>query len=240
MVKNENLDICRECGGMCCLKCGCDYSPEDFKDRSYKGLLKELSKGDKSIVAMLKFNKRDDNWYNYEAFLYIRARNTNRDIIDLVSMKTKCSMLTGTGCMYDYEHRPFNGRNLKPMKDKDGYFACSPVVDPKNVLLAWKPYQKGLKRIVLEYTGMGLDKKIKEDVRNLFYDFLCENYVDVSILEKEELRRFIPLLARTFPFGISYPKILPSLFVTVLFARMAPITSLLLFLSVPSTAIVAK
>ena len=38
-VKNENLDICRECGGMCCKKCGCDYAVDDFNDKA-KELLK--------------------------------------------------------------------------------------------------------------------------------------------------------------------------------------------------------
>ena len=33
-VRNENLAICRECGGACCIKCGCDYTVGDFKDRT--------------------------------------------------------------------------------------------------------------------------------------------------------------------------------------------------------------
>ena len=30
--KLEDYDICRECGGKCCIKCGCDYSALDFDD----------------------------------------------------------------------------------------------------------------------------------------------------------------------------------------------------------------
>lgn len=191
--KNENLDMCRQCGGICCLKCGCDYDIKDFKDCSYNTLTKELAKGNISIVCFFKF--RNDN--SYEAILYLRARNSNRDIVDLVSMKTKCSMLGEDGCMYDYKQRPEGGKNLIPRKDIDSM--CMSDRDPKDIVMSWKPYQKTLKRIVLQYTGMNLDKRIRLDVENLFYDFLSENYDGVSELERDELKNFVMLLAGTFP-----------------------------------------
>lgn len=190
---NENKDMCSICGGMCCIKCGCDYSTKDFKDCSYNTLKKELSKGDISIVCFLRF-KEDKK---YEPFLYLRARNTNRDIVDLISMKTKCSMLTDSGCPYDYKHRPSGGKNLIPRKDMDS--PCIPEKNPFEIVMSWKPYQKILKRIVLEYTGMNLEKKIKVDVENLFYDVLTENFDYVSEKEREEIKNFIMLLIGTFP-----------------------------------------
>ena len=190
---NENTEMCSLCGGMCCMKSGCDYSARDFKDCSYNTLTKELSKGNISIVSFLKFKDGND----YEYFLYLRARNTNRDIVDLISMKTKCSMLGDTGCMYDYKHRPEGGRNLIPRKDIDS--PCIPDKDPKDIVLSWKPYQKVLKRIVLEYTGMSVEKKIRIDVENLFYDVWCENFEGVSPIEKEDLKGFVMSLIGTFP-----------------------------------------
>ena len=38
-VKYENKEICKESGGKCCKKCGCDYLPKDFEDLSMNGLL---------------------------------------------------------------------------------------------------------------------------------------------------------------------------------------------------------
>lgn len=43
MNKNEDLSICKECGGYCCKKSGCDYWVDDLKDKSYKGILDLLS-----------------------------------------------------------------------------------------------------------------------------------------------------------------------------------------------------
>lgn len=196
-IKNENIDMCRQCGGICCLKSGCDYSADDFKDCSYEGLLNELSKGDKSIVCFFDFKTDSYGKYFYEPFLYIRARNTNRDIIDLISMKTKCSLLGDNGCKHDYVNRPEGGRNLTPRKDKDS--PCIPIKNPLDIVMSWKPYQKVLKRIIVEYTKMDLKKKISQDVENLFLDILKENYQDVSIIEKHDLKKFVVLLAQTFP-----------------------------------------
>lgn len=190
---NENFDICSMCGGMCCLKSGCDYSAKDFKDCSYNTLTRELAKGNISIVCFLKFKEGHD----YEAFLYLRARNTNRDIIDLVSMKSRCLMLGDNGCMYDYKHRPEGGKNLIPRKDMDS--PCVPDRDPKEIVMSWKPYQKTLKRIVLDYTGISFEKKLRIDVENLFYDILMEKFDYVSPLEREEMKNFVLLLAGTFP-----------------------------------------
>lgn len=197
MVKNENLDICRECGGMCCKKSGCDYSADDFKNCTYDNLIKELRKGDKSIVCMIKFNVDKDGNNSFEPFFYLRARNIDRDIIDLISIKTRCSLLTDTGCSLDYKHRPMGGRNLKPVRASDGL--CRPIIKPLDIVNTWRPYQKILKRIVLNLSGKNFEEKIREDVENLFYDILTENYKDVSVIELKDIKYFAVLLARTFP-----------------------------------------
>ena len=194
--KNENLDICRECGGMCCIKCGCDYAVSDFKDHSYKALLESLSIGDKSIVSMIDFRTLSNGKFIAEPTLYIRARNVNRDIIDLISMKTRCSLLLGDGCSYDYEHRPFGGRNLKPAMYEDG--GCRPIVNPIVYLKEWLPYQKQLGKIVKLYTGKSVIEKISEDVEELFYKCLIKDYVGVSELELIDLNGFV-LLLLTWP-----------------------------------------
>lgn len=195
--KNEDLSICSECGGMCCKKSGCDYSLTDFSDLKYQTMLNELNKGDKSIVAMISFRTLHNGKLIAEPFMYIRARNVNRDIVDLISMKTRCSQLGENGCKYDYEHRPLGGRNLKPSRSKDG--PCRPVISPIWIMETWKPYQKQLSKLVKYYTGMSVDKKIKIDVENLIYDVMMENFEGVLSLELADLKGFVPLLVRAFP-----------------------------------------
>ena len=56
-TKFENKNICRECGGKCCKKCGCDYSTDNFQDLSMKALEEILSEGKISIVAALNIKK---------------------------------------------------------------------------------------------------------------------------------------------------------------------------------------
>ena len=195
-VRNENLDICRECGGACCIKCGCDYAVGDFNEKSYNAFLEALSVGDKSIVAVMNFRELNNGKFIAEPILYIRARNENRDIVDLVSMKTRCSMLSDTGCKYDYEHRPFGGKNLKPVRASEG--KCRPVVSPLLMIEEWIPYQKQLSKIVKRYTGKSVDDKIREDVENLFYRWLIKDFNGVMALEYKDLQGFIPLLKRAY------------------------------------------
>lgn len=193
----EDLDICRKCGGMCCIKCGCDYGAGEFIDKTYNSLLDSLSIGDKSIVATLDFQKVGKDKLVAIPILYIRARNINRDIVDLVSMKTRCSQLGENGCKHDYNSRPLGGRNLMPSLPENG--PCRPIISPIYIINTWMPYQKVLRKIVKHYTGMSVERKIKEDVENLFLDVLMQNFKDISPLELADLQGFVPLLVKAFP-----------------------------------------
>lgn len=196
-VKIEDLDICSECGGMCCIKCGCDYAVSDFKEKTYKGFMESLSDGDKSIVAMINFRTLSNGKFVPESLLYIRARNVGREVIDLVSMKTRCASLLSDGCKHDYEHRPFGGRNLKPVRECDGM--CYTVEDPMLMAKSWEGYQKQLGKIVKFYTGKSVMEKISEDVEELIYKCLISDYEGVSEIELVDLKGFVPLLVRAYP-----------------------------------------
>lgn len=196
-IKNENLSICKMCGGMCCKKSGCDYSALDFKNVTYDNLYSELVKGDKSIVCYMKFKVDSNGVYTYEPFLYLRARNKNREIIDLVSIKTGCASLLPNGCSFSYKDRPSGGKNLKPVKSEDG--SCFPLVNPMEIVGTWKNHQKTLKRLVLEITGLNLDKKIREDVENLFLEIYNSQFEGISPSELEDIKGFSILLAKAFP-----------------------------------------
>ena len=112
-------------------------------------------------------------------------------------MKTRCSQLGEDGCIHNYDERPSGGRNLTPVKRGKG--DCYPIVDPYSIVETWMPYQNQLRKIVKQYTGMSVEKRIRQDAQDLFYDVMSENYQDVSLAEKKELRNFVPLLVNAFP-----------------------------------------
>ena len=190
---NENTEVCKNCGGRCCKKSGCDYWPSDLQDKTYKGILKFLENGKVSIVAMMNFKRINEKLCNFP-FLYLRERNTGRDVVDLLSMKTPCSNLTEHGCSYTYEERPSGGKNLTPSKDG----LCYPKEDNLQKVLEWSPYQKQLEKIVKRYTGLSIDNKIKEDVVTLLTDIKEENFKNVSELEIIDVERMLPMLIECY------------------------------------------
>ena len=193
MEINENKEVCKNCGGRCCKKSGCDYWPSDLPDKTYKGILKFLENGKVSIVAMMNFKRINGKLCNFP-FLYLRERNTGRDVVDLLSMKTPCSNLTEHGCSYTYEERPSGGKNLTPSKDG----LCYPKEDNLQKVLEWSPYQKQLEKIVKRYTGLSIDNKIKEDVVTLLTDIKEENFKNVSELEIIDVKRMLPMLIECY------------------------------------------
>lgn len=190
---NENTEVCKNCGGRCCMKSGCDYWPSDLPDKTYKGILKFLENGKVSIVAMMNFKRINGKLCNFP-FLYLREKNTGRDVVDLLSMKTPCSNLTEHGCSYTYEERPSGGKNLTPSKDG----LCYPKEDNLQKVLEWSPYQKQLEKIVKRYTGLSIDNKIKEDVVTLLTDIKEENFKNVSELEIIDVERMLPMLIECY------------------------------------------
>lgn len=195
MSKYEDKDICSRCGGFCCKKSGCDYSTDNFTDLSINALQEKLAEGNMSIVAMLNFHELSNGKLTVSPFLYLRARNKDRDVVDLLSLKKTCSMLTDTGCSYSLEDRPKGGVNLLPRDPKP----CVPDVDPYEIVKGWERYQKVLQRLVKRITGMSVDAKLREDVINLYVDILEENFDGVSPIEIEDIRGMIFSLIKVYP-----------------------------------------
>ena len=186
----ENLDICKKCGGLCCKKSGCDYLPRDFSDLSFNELYQKLEEGNISIVAMLRFERLSNGKLVVNPFLYLRARNKNREIIDLFSMKTTCSMLQENGCTYSYKDRPSMGKNLVPNSNHK----CYPLENPIQLIEDWSSYQKVLSKIVKRMTGMTVEERLSKDVEQMYIDILQENFKDVSPIELQDIQSMlIPL-----------------------------------------------
>ena len=194
-VIHENLEICKKCGGYCCKKCGCDYAAEDFLEIKMNYLLEKLNEGYISIVSAQNFERLKNGKIVNTPFLYLRARNLNRPVVDLLSMKTTCASLTKTGCKFDYQNRPFGGKNLIPV---DGLH-CYPDKDALNIVKSWSSYQKLLARLVKRLTGKSVEEKLREDVESLFYDLLCNRVEGVLEAELKDIYDMLPILIQTYP-----------------------------------------
>ena len=193
-MEYENKEICAACGGICCKKSGCDYFTTDFEIINKNSMLEVLETGNVSIVSAFIFDTLANGQKKLTPFLYLRARNKNRGIVDLFSMKTQCSMLTESGCSYDLEHRPGGGVNLIPGKE-----VCTHLRDPRNEMLKWKQYQGLLSKLVKRYTGKTVNTVIKENVEEVFYQILTEQFDGVQKEEIKDIKSCIFDLAECFP-----------------------------------------
>lgn len=194
MEKYENKDLCKACGGKCCKKSGCDYSPKDFSDLGINNLLQILAEGKISIVSALSVERLPNNKLYMRPILYLRARNTNRPIVDLFSTKTTCSQLTDIGCSYTYEERPSGGKNLIPSSS-----GCYPAISQLEIVQGWESYQKVLSKLVKRITGNTVEEQLRIDVEKVFYDILTYNFEGVMEVEIRDITSIMPSLAEAFP-----------------------------------------
>lgn len=198
MEKYEDKDICKSCGGLCCKKSGCDYYVSDFPSVTKSEILKALETGNVSIVAAVDIQRINEKLVA-SPILYLRARNKDRDVIDLFSMKRECSMLNDTGCSYDLEHRPSGGASLIPKKNTFGAYNCRPAVDHVEEVKKWMSHQNLLGKIVKRYTGKSVNEVFREDVERVFYEVMTEQFDGVSKLEIYDIVQTLPQLAECFP-----------------------------------------
>lgn len=180
-TKFINEEMCAECKGACCKKGGCQYSTTDFDNLKFEYLLQKLNEGYISIVAAL--DPRTVNGRKIvNTHLYVKSRNEGRPIIDLYSLRTRCSALTDTGCKYDIDSRPSGGINLVPAKDENGR-CCYPETDPMEYIKMWEPHQKVLRRLVKHFTGKSVEYQLREDIYNVFNDLFYQRFEGVSLEE---------------------------------------------------------
>lgn len=193
--KYENTEICKQCGGYCCKKSGCDYFVSDLESMKLEYLESLLNTGRVSVVASFGFERLKSGKLTYKIMLSLRARNKNREAIDLLSFKTTCASLTETGCYYDVNHRPSGGATLIPCND----MLCYSKVDRMAELYKWQSYQTVLAKLVKRITKMSVTTKLKQDVENLLYNILTENFQDVLPEELQDIACMTPLLIECFP-----------------------------------------
>lgn len=148
-AKNVNSKLCAECGGTCCKRCGCEFSPDDFADISFEALKREIEKGYISIEYI------DGEIILEDRGVYIlRARNAQMPIVDLGYKRgTGCILLTEKGCKLDYGHRPSGGKLLIPSNEiisvwGENHRECNSSYGIEECCYEWKPYQKIIMQLI--------------------------------------------------------------------------------------------
>lgn len=141
-VDNVNLDVCQKCCGVCCKRCGCHYSPNDFKEITFNYLQKEIKKGYISIEWI-----DGESFYSPGGVYILRARNTGMKIVDNSIERAPCILLTENGCKLSYEQRPSGGKYLIP-KVKNDTLLCYSKYDIYECCMEWREHQKVLNELV--------------------------------------------------------------------------------------------
>lgn len=140
MYSYENLDICKDCGGKCCRAGSCLYAPEDFP-RLNLDILLDLYQHKKIMFAYV-----DELLGVGEKGWIIRPPMENcPGIAGSILNQGVCSLLTPTGCEFDYYHKPKGGKCLIPEESHNCrinlYGAFSAIRD-------WLPWQDLLRSAI--------------------------------------------------------------------------------------------
>lgn len=110
-------------------------------------------------------------------------------------MKTPCMSLQENGCRFEKTNRPSGGVSFIPKENG----LCEESVSKDEELKKYIPYQKTLQRLVKKFTGMSFEAKLKEDIENLIFDLLSDNFTRVSKIELNEMKNLFPLLIQAYP-----------------------------------------
>ena len=126
-----NPALCEKCGGKCCKRTGCYYSPKDFSEISFETLFKHLCKGYTSIYPI------DGFYTGLQNSLILKVRNVGEPVaIDKNYGYNQCILLGEKGCSLSREKRPRGGRELIPMEN-----GCITGYTFREIVGDWAPYQ---------------------------------------------------------------------------------------------------
>jgi len=139
--KNFKPEICKECGGECCQRCGCEFSPDDFKEISFDFLRQEIEKGYISI----DYIDRDLIYSDFGGYI-LRIRNQDRPIVDTGYLGRKPCILWKKegGCKLDDNNRPSGGKLMEPSRKIDPItreHECPTTYSTRRCVYEWKRYQ---------------------------------------------------------------------------------------------------
>jgi hypothetical protein len=163
--------MCKKCGGACCKECGCVYKPSDLKKMSFTYLKEQLNKGKISISGQVAPITK--NTWTY--LPYLRARNIDSNIVDLIPTGKPCINLTNTGCILAEEERPAFGLSIKPTiiggpcrnNSQDGFEL-------------WLEHSKVLEKLINYYTN--------KDMFNIIINELSKKIITIKYKQKNNIK----------------------------------------------------
>ncbi len=137
----QNAELCAQCGGKCCKRCGCAFSPDDFEDLSFEALKTEIEKGYITIEVV-----DGDQFYIAGFVLMLRVRNVGGLVYEnrlYNRPRGQCILLTEHGCKLDWDHRPSGGKLLIPGEGGN----CQSRYSTERALREWEKHQGVLIRL---------------------------------------------------------------------------------------------
>lgn len=200
--ENVNLfqnELCKHCERekSCCEVSGCMYYVEDFESLKFYYLRNLLEKGNISITSIFDIQKVRQELL-IVPYLYLRTRNVDRNIVDLFSLKNRCSLLTKEGCSLSFEERPLGGVMLIPRKNEFG-LDCVTLNNANEIALEhWKNHQRVLERLVLHFTNRKTEQVIAYDIVKFLLE-TDEKQQKKIPLSEEELEMLKPFQLAKIP-----------------------------------------
>lgn len=155
MEKYIDYEMCKKCGGACCKQNGCVYMPKDFEKMDFSYLRDVLEKGKVSISGQA-INFYGNMWTYIP---YLRARNKDADIVDLITNGGPCINLTENGCCLSEEERPTFGLLVKPTKIGG---PCEKI--NSDSAINWLDYSEVLEKLIKYYTNKDIIDIIVDEI----------------------------------------------------------------------------
>jgi Fe-S-cluster containining protein len=154
---NENLTLCRKCGGACCRTRPGIEAPERFlaTGNMADNLMAALSSGDWVLEIHIglplteetsALPDRMDIITRYPRPATIQEKT--RKSLFAIPGTGDCTFLTDKGCTLPFTERPRLCRSLEP----DSFFDCDSSWKRPDAALAWHPWQSVIEQ-VLVYLG---------------------------------------------------------------------------------------
>lgn len=199
-----NEEMCRDCKGVCCKNNDCIYSPQDFEIIEFEYLKSLIDKGRISISGQ-PFSIFENTAWSY--LVYLRARNIDSPIVDLMPKGGPCINLDDNGCILKREEMPAFGKTLEPIQIGG---PCKQHFTDKDIM-KWIEYSDTLERLVEYYSNSSFCVVLKEQLLSCKKDLLEEirNSQKLSNMEQIERQWFCNIIANKKYYSIdNYKRLL--------------------------------
>ena len=176
MEKYIDYDMCKQCKGVCCKQNGCVYMPSDFKSMKFTYLSKKLEEGKISISGQATTIQS----IGWTYMPYLRARNKDAGIVDLITKGGPCINLTDTGCSLSEDNRPTFGLLVKPTK------VGGPCKQMNSQLgTEWLNYSEVLEKLVKYYTSKDMIDIVVDEISKMMIEIKNkkENNIELNPME---------------------------------------------------------